>query len=236
LNSELFSSHVHPPNNVPQKAILFTKHPGLIIIPEAFGQPKTQRLNSNTNGNDDYNESNSVQFIKHPAIRSAIKKCLRDWTRRPNVTNLDTHYILSSPLHDPDEGLWNMHEREWTQRVSGVSHIDTLLERRNADTPRDGDQYDEQHGKEKENRVKDGISKGDLDPVLKRVPGIDPPTSPTPLLAPLPISKAIKDLRWSSVGLQYNWTTKEYHLERAVKVPETLAQYTTVLIVFFFLI
>ena len=79
-----------------------------------------------------------------------------------------------------------MHEREWTQRVSGISQIDTLLERRNTDTHLDGDQYDEEHGKEKENHVEDGTSKGSLDPVLKRVPGIDPPTSPTPLLAPLP--------------------------------------------------
>ncbi|CAJ0642007.1 7698_t:CDS:2 [Entrophospora sp. SA101] len=41
-----------------------------------------------------------------PAIQKfIIKKCLKDYAKSPNISNLDTHYLL------PKDGLWNLHEK-----------------------------------------------------------------------------------------------------------------------------
>ncbi|KAI8610856.1 hypothetical protein BC830DRAFT_1260688 [Chytriomyces sp. MP71] len=149
----------------PLRALLFPSHPGLIVLPAALDEAEQ---------------------------RAILRTCLRGWTGRPNVSNLDTHYVV----HEP-RGLWALHEREWRERQAG-RNIDSIIERRVG-----GSEDMEANG-------------------YDIPPRIDPPTTNTPLLQPLPVSQLIKRWRWSSLGWQYNWTEKIYHMDRPVAFPKDL--------------
>ncbi|KAJ3109048.1 hypothetical protein HDU97_009166 [Phlyctochytrium planicorne] len=166
------------------KAFTFKSHPGLIYIPNPF---------------------------RDDAQKELIVKCVRDFSKRPNVTNLDTHYIM------PQEGLWNIYEGEAKDILAGVKKSHSILERR-LDPVDQYDVYEETEPSKK----KQGLSEGTVK--------IDPPTSPTPNLAPINVAEGMKRLRWSSVGLQYHWTTKEYHMERDAPIPPVIKDITTAIV------
>ncbi|KAJ3097994.1 hypothetical protein HK100_005205 [Physocladia obscura] len=205
-------------------AIIFPTHPGLILIPAA---------------------------IDAPVQRDIIRKCMRDWTRRPNVTNLDTHYVIEGN----DSGIWGIFEQEWIQRrENGGSGNDTIIKRRIGKGGMEA--YDDSEEEAEGNEVKANqvaaentkpnssqafrliedaygnpvavhanVFKDALKPIEK--PKIDPPTTITPFLQPLPVSELIKKWRWSSLGWyfqQYNWTKKIYHMDRFVAFPQSLNQ------------
>ncbi|KAJ3029802.1 UNVERIFIED_CONTAM: hypothetical protein HDU68_011029 [Siphonaria sp. JEL0065] len=225
-------------------------HPGLIFIPSAMS-PETQR--------------------------DIIKKCCREWTGRPNVTNLDTHYVV-----EESGGVWAVYEREWKERERG-GDVDTVVERRvelgGMEAYTDDEEDEEEGGGSSKTKkvkaedvkacsrccsenstgtnlktlIKSGCGKeDDEEPVVvdldafkvaasKAVslekelappvpPNIDPPTTGTPLLQPLPVSQLIKKWRWSSLGWQYNWTKKKYHMDRPVQFPPELDEMTRAVI------
>jgi alkylated DNA repair protein alkB family protein 1 len=248
-----------------------------------------------------------LYFIRNPytpsAQRQVITDCMRTWTRRPNVTNLDTHYIIE---YGPG-GLWGVYEREWKEReekgrsqgrggkkkrkvegnegnglggvvgngkleehangevkkqkvkkeASGkkeqeeeVLEPDTLLARRTEEVGWQGGYKDDEEGKsravdkipasstssmmENDNETNSKLHSNITDQpatatttaAVKTPIQIDPPTTATPLLTALPVSKAIKQWRWCSLGLQYNWSTKEYHMDRPVQVPPVINEMT----------
>ncbi|KAJ3323083.1 hypothetical protein HDU76_013735 [Blyttiomyces sp. JEL0837] len=205
-----------------QPALLFDAYPGLVVIPNAL-DPLVQR--------------------------KIIKSCMREWTVRPNVTNLDTHYVIPG-----SGGLWALHETEWKQRSETakrkgvertlITEPDSVLARRigSSDAAEGGYGEDVEEASETKEHITTNetssastitassteTSTNGTTTTTETMPsakplGIDPPTSPTPLLLPLPISQAIKQWRWSSLGLQYNWTTKEYHRDRNVSMPAAVA-------------
>ncbi|KAJ3337995.1 hypothetical protein HDU83_008392 [Entophlyctis luteolus] len=155
------------------RALTFPTHPGLILIPRALSET---------------------------CQRTLIKQCLRDWARRPNVTNLDTHYVING-----EDGIWGLYESEWLERKkSGGTGKDTIVERR---TSEGSESYPDDQLHHDENTAQ-----------LK----IDPPTTGTPLLTPMPVSDLIKRWRWCSLGWQYNWSKKIYHMDRPVPFPAVL--------------
>ncbi|KAJ3264989.1 hypothetical protein HDU77_006812 [Chytriomyces hyalinus] len=182
------------------EALLFPTHPGLILIPAALSKEKQ---------------------------RDMVRKTLRDWTVRPNVTNLDTHYVI----HEP-KGLWAVHEREWRARTLEGSEVDTVAPRRISGDD-DVDAYDS-HDDEPpaatalaETPDSNKFRKLDSDLSIPPVPPhIDPPTTSTPLLQPMNVSKLIQRWRWSSLGWQYNWSKKIYHMDRPVEFPPELHEMT----------
>ncbi|KAJ3230675.1 hypothetical protein HDU81_004310 [Chytriomyces hyalinus] len=187
------------------EALLFPTHPGLIFIPAALSQERQ---------------------------RDMVRKTLRDWTVRPNVTNLDTHYVI----HEP-KGLWAVHEREWRARTFEGCDVDTVAPRRVSEED-DLDAYDS-HDNEPapaaelaEKPDSNKFRKLDTDDVnIPPVPPhIDPPTTSTPLLQPMNVSKLIQRWRWSSLGWQYNWSKKIYHMDRPVEFPPELHDMTKAVI------
>jgi len=47
------------------------------------------------------------------AQRDLVRRCLKAYTRRPNVSNLDTHYVLPNDAPDADDsGLWRMYKAQ----------------------------------------------------------------------------------------------------------------------------
>ncbi|KAJ1562496.1 hypothetical protein HK405_011396 [Cladochytrium tenue] len=168
-------------------AVVFAAHPGLIVLPRAFHSPDAECR--------------------------AIRACLADWTRRPNVSNLDTHYVVGGG----DRGLWGIHSDEWVERrrrrhaANGVGGgegadlvvPDTLLERRQwaaGSATRDTRYAESTTADAPASSVAAAVNAAD------GALAIDPPSSPMPQLVPMRVSEAVRAWRWSSVGQQCNWT------------------------------
>ncbi|KAJ3063164.1 hypothetical protein HDU98_000983 [Podochytrium sp. JEL0797] len=174
-------------------ALLFPTHPGIIYIPAA-ASPTLQR--------------------------HMVKTCLREWTTRPNVTNLDTHYVI-----DHEKGVWGLVE-------SGPG--DAVVPRREGLGGMEAYACGEESAK--------GTGVGDVDAFKKNkdksvplgekevVLEIDPPTTGTPNLQPLSVAELVKKWRWSSLGWQYNWSKKIYHMDRPVQFPPELDEITRAVI------
>jgi alkylated DNA repair protein alkB family protein 1 len=54
--------------------------------------------------------------------RDLVRKCLKEYTMRPNVSNLDTHYILP-PDSGQESGLWSMYKRQITTPDDSVIEL-----------------------------------------------------------------------------------------------------------------
>ncbi|KAJ3160004.1 hypothetical protein HDU86_001269 [Geranomyces michiganensis] len=127
-----------------------------------------------------------------------VQECLREYAMHPNVTNLDTHYKM------PACGLWTQAQQE----REGINV--PPLERRHDGSVPDVDAYEEKLISEEAASVR-----------------IDPPTTSTPHLKnSLTASEAVKRMRWTSLGYQYNWTSNTYHFDRAVPFPRLMDQLT----------
>ncbi|RIA92841.1 hypothetical protein C1645_691274 [Glomus cerebriforme] len=147
-------------------AYLIKDIPGFIFIPNPF-TPKVQK--------------------------NIIKRCLKDFAKYPNKSNLDTHYIL------PKEGLWNLYEKGINSELN-ENDVIPLRASENRD-------------KEKEEKVEEKA---------------EPLPSPgVPILSP---SQLIKKLRWVTLGYQYHWPTKTYHLDKRFSFPKDIELLTTFVI------
>lgn len=182
-----------------QNAYVLKHVPGLIIIPNAF-TPKAQR--------------------------HLIKQCLSVYPRPPNTSSLDTHYIV------PSSGIWPLYEAENSGQLTPNDSEFYVPKKANikdgeADTYTDSEE--EQNKKEAACTQKPAPRReltacsDDFKPVIQEPKPDPPPASSVPLLAP---SELIRRLRWVTLGYQYHWPTKTYHLDRRYPFPEDVAELT----------
>ncbi|OZJ06153.1 hypothetical protein BZG36_01040 [Bifiguratus adelaidae] len=88
----------------------------------------------------------------------------------------------------PTQGIWNLFEREWNGTVSPTDN-EYLV------------------GLKAHNPVPNG--NGYVDDFTSK-----PPPPPSSTIPQLPPHQLIRKLRWVTLGYQYHWTTKTYHLEK----------------------
>lgn len=156
-------------------------HPGLFIIPRAIS-PRDQR--------------------------GLIKNCLRKTTKKPNVNNLDTHYVL------PDKGLWYHYE----QSRQSANHKDIMVQT--------------VAGTNSHRIVEDKSAcsrKLITDPAVTIETPIDVLKAtkeapvPSDSVKPEPAADLFYKLRWTNLGLMYHWTSKSYKLEEVFdRGPQTI--------------
>ncbi|GAA5815660.1 hypothetical protein MFLAVUS_009173 [Mucor flavus] len=171
-----------------REAYVLKNMPGLIIIPNAF-TPQAQR--------------------------SLIKKCLADYPRPPNTSNLDTHYVT------PECGLWSLYERQERGDLKPTDP-EYFVPKRIDENDSDNDSATYSDSEEEEKQPVTACSV-DFKPVIA-----DP--KPDPLPAPgvplLPPYEMVRKLRWITLGYQYHWPTKTYHLNRRYPFPEYVSDLT----------
>ncbi|OBZ83272.1 Alpha-ketoglutarate-dependent dioxygenase alkB, partial [Choanephora cucurbitarum] len=195
--SSLFGSLEDHPSS--RDAYVLKNVPGLIIIPNAFS-PKAQR--------------------------QLVKQCLSIYPQPPNTSNLDTHYII------PSTGLWPLYKAQeegvLTPNDPGFFVPKKEVQSETSDTYVDSEE--EEDVKSKAHQAKDLGPKApptacsdDFKPVMKE-------EKPDPLPAPgvplLPPNELVRKLRWVTLGYQYHWPTKTYHLDRQYPFPEDVSELT----------
>ncbi|KAK5823020.1 hypothetical protein F5H01DRAFT_333320 [Linnemannia elongata] len=204
-------------------AYLHEDHPGLIYIPAAF-TPAAQR--------------------------TLIKGCLKEYSRHPNKSNLDTHYKV------PSSGLWDLHENVYLKKqslddpavfVPRKADVDNQANGYGSDEDDDDDDQDgeqDANGKKQENgpRPKPQSHQqpaakkpkpsnppqrramvpitNETPTVPENVPKIDP--EPSSQVPILPPSQLIRKMRWITLGYQYHWPSKTYHFDQNAPFPEEL--------------
>lgn len=198
--SSVFGEEINQPC---RDAYVLKTIPGLIIIPNAF-TPKAQR--------------------------HLIKQCLDIYPRPPNTSNLDTHYIM------PESGLWPLYQGQENGTLKPTDPNYYIPKKIKNDDDMDSTTYSdseeevEQAQEEKKRRIEQEPTKTaptacseDFKPVIDD-PKPDPPPAPgVPLLPP---SELVRKLRWITLGYQYHWPTKTYHLDRRYPFPEDVADLT----------
>ncbi|KAI0075833.1 hypothetical protein K474DRAFT_1663839 [Panus rudis PR-1116 ss-1] len=166
-----------------KKAYVFPDIPGLVLLPS---------------------------FLSHEEQRRLVRWSLREHSRHPNETNLDTHYIL------PSEGLWNAYLN--SRQVGEPEHIvpprATYLDPSTVATK-------ETSGPRQlvsnEPASKSNLATLSSDPKL--------PAPPSLTVKPLPPSSLISKLRWANIGWYYHWGTKQYDFKRGkIEVDEHLKE------------
>lgn len=174
-----------------QQAYVLKNMPGLIIIPNAF-TPLAQR--------------------------TLIKKCLKEYPKPPNTSNLDTHYIT------PESGLWDLYEKEESGLLKPTDP-EYYVPKKMKDDNNDSATYTDSEHEEEEEKKREPVTACSVDfkPVIT-----DP--KPDPLPAPgvplLPPHEMVRKLRWITLGYQYHWPTKTYHLNRRYPFPEYISELT----------
>ncbi|KAJ3335993.1 hypothetical protein HDU93_003896 [Gonapodya sp. JEL0774] len=185
------------------------------------------------------------------AERQVIKNALREWSGEPNVTNLDTHFLIPATARhhcSPDQlggGLWHLHEKvtrgdlpaDFTVPVNTGSTYGVGNSGAHGQKDRDGDgdvdadadaADGNHHGPTCSQPLTASISCSTL-PDDRLAPPIlssylshpNPPSTPPTTLKPLrPLTLLHSRLRWTSLGLYYDWTTKTY-LGMPSSPPET---------------
>ncbi|KAF9409179.1 hypothetical protein BGZ94_002036 [Podila epigama] len=183
-------------------AFLHDDHPGLIYIPAGF-TPSAQR--------------------------TMVKACLRDYSRHPNKSNLDTHYIV------PDTGIWDLHEQVFHGKRAPDNPAVLVPRKATTDVHAGGygsdddDTDQELDGKEKttSNTPKKKVSVRTLVPIMDGTPTVpdetpksDPePSAQVPILPP---DQLVRKMRWITLGYQYHWPSKTYHFDQNAPFPEEL--------------
>lgn len=116
-----------------------------------------------------------------------VKLILESWSRPPNVSNLDSHFLLN-PM-----GIWNQYvECQTLKREDAIKR-----------------------------RFFDKVGSLQDNGIL-----IDSPVSHMLEKADLPISLVLPRLRWLTLGYQYDWSCKEYHMDRVALFPAYLDSIT----------
>ncbi|KAG0226569.1 hypothetical protein B0O80DRAFT_500194 [Mortierella sp. GBAus27b] len=203
-------------------AYLHEDHPGMIYIPAAF-TPSAQR--------------------------TLIKACLNSYSRKPNKSNLDTHYLV------PDSGVWDLHEDVFRGKrtledpniyVQRKAVADKHVEGYGSDDDDDDDGDD--GGQKNNNGDESSKTTASSEPLTKKakksqqqqssvrtlvpitdgtptvpddVPKNDPdPSSQVPILPP---AQLLRKMRWITLGYQYHWPSKTYHFDQNAPFPTELA-------------
>ncbi|KAF9972490.1 hypothetical protein BGZ73_004398 [Actinomortierella ambigua] len=202
-------------------AYMHDDHPGLIYIPAGF-TPSAQK--------------------------ELIRNCLAKYSRHPNKSNLDTHYIV------PEEGIWDLHEKVFKKETTLEDPAVFVQKRAKVNSQATGygsdDDDDEQDNKDKHgqpNAKKHKESNGQAAPAPKAataakpssvrtlVPIIDgSPTVPDGVpkvdLGPsatvpiLPPAQLFRKMRWITLGYQYHWPSKTYHFDQNAPFPSELCE------------
>jgi alkylated DNA repair protein alkB family protein 1 len=141
--------------------------------------------------------------------RYLIKRCLFDYPQAPNTSNLHTHYEV------PSQGIWPLFEQ---QRHGTLNESDPDFYVQKKSTTQEDATYSDSEEEEPVTACSD-----DFTPILDG-PKADPPPAPgVPLLAP---SELVRKLRWVTLGYQYHWPTKTYHLDRRHPFPDDVSELT----------
>ncbi|CAI2174970.1 19639_t:CDS:2 [Funneliformis geosporum] len=150
-------------------------------------------------------------FIPNPftpkAQKHIIKRCLRDFAKYPNKGNLDTHYLL------PKEGLWNLHENIVNNDLNENHPQYFIPLKASVIGPTNDSFLNEEQGEQCSS-----FSQPRPEP---------PPSSGVPILTS---SQLIKKIRWTTLGYQYHWPTKTYHLDKRLSFPKDIELLTTFVI------
>ncbi|KAG0266082.1 hypothetical protein BG011_003290 [Mortierella polycephala] len=213
--SELFGAQ--DDHTGPEFAYLHEDHPGLIYIPAGF-TPSAQR--------------------------TLIKACLKQYSRHPNKSNLDTHYLV------PDSGLWDLHENVYTG-VQSLEDPAVYVQRKATTDGQPGgygsdDDDDDDHGDDTGGDKATNASAAPLKtrpktkpkptqssvrtlvPITDETPTVpdnesknDPvPSAQVPILPP---AQLVRKMRWITLGYQYHWPSKTYHFDQNAPFPKELS-------------
>ena len=178
--------------------VVFPKFPGLILMRKCI-EPQLQQL--------------------------IIENALKYWAKPPNLSNLDAHFVL------PVEGLWNIDQQTLIPpRQFHDSKMNSDIDLYKIVGLETNDVKDDQEEKngikfiiDSPNALTNDILKNDPQThalmngaVLKNgaILKIDPPTDAMHKSNPVIAKKVLNRLRWLTLGYQYNWTAKEYFMDR----------------------
>ncbi|CAG8540555.1 3894_t:CDS:2 [Funneliformis caledonium] len=163
-----------------------------------------------------------------PAQKHIIKRCLKDFAKDPNKSNLDTHYLL------PKEGLWNLHENIVNSELNENHSQDFIPLKASVIEPNnDGSLYEEQEeqcipcSKKRLTEQEKGEKTAKQETKDEEEKLEPPPSSGVPILT---ASQLIKKIRWITLGYQYHWPTKTYHLDKRYSFPKDIESLTTFVI------
>ncbi|PLW36840.1 hypothetical protein PCASD_15286 [Puccinia coronata f. sp. avenae] len=161
---------------------------------------------------------------------SLIEDCLTNGLRKPNVTNIDTHWKME---HEP--GLYELYQI-WLN-TQNTEHTATEDDHRFILNPRTEPppnptllsqaQQDTNHTKSRRQKVDyEPIDSQNFLVARNDQPKQDPTASST--VKPMHIRDMWMNgkLRWCTIGWQYHWPTKTYHFEREPTQISDLVQST----------
>ncbi|CAG8474315.1 9866_t:CDS:10 [Ambispora gerdemannii] len=168
-------------------------------------------------------------FIRNPftpnSQRQLVKRCVRDFACYPNINNLDTHYVL------PKEGLWRVHEKvikgeltkddpEFYAPLKVTKDQTTNNNYNDEEVSKDSlnGLYREDDKDDKKSNSATNVADSKTDPL---------PSATVPILPP---AQLFRKLRWTTLGYQYHWTTKTYHLDRRYPFPKDINDLTTAIV------
>lgn len=127
----------------------------------------------------------------------------------------------------PPQGIWDLFEREWCGDLrDGDAEYFIPLKKIT-----DGDEHGTSMYGEDDN---DGDMSGStVQPTPQSTTTISKP-KPDPLPSPtvplLPLRQLIRKLRWITLGYQYHWATKTYHLDRRVAFPDDVGELSVAIV------
>ncbi|KAL1915605.1 uncharacterized protein VTP21DRAFT_6729 [Calcarisporiella thermophila] len=137
-------------------------------------------------------------FIPNPwtpaAQRHILKNCIGKYARHPNKCSLDANYEL------PAEGLWPIHARIRQGVLSGNEsdcYIPLL-----SDGGHEQVQYGDRQDEEGESRE-----------LVREIEG-----------KKAHVSHLLKRIRWVTLGYQYHWGSKSYHLDQRMPFPKDIGE------------
>lgn len=156
------------------------------------------------------------------AQRHLIKQCLSTYPRPPNTSNLDTHYII------PESGLWPLYEGQESGQLKPTDSGYYVPKKNVNDSDMDSTTYsdsEKEQDEEQEKKKEEPLTacSDDFKPVIDE-PKPDPPAAPG--VPSLPPSELVRKMRWITLGYQYHWPTKTYHLDRRYPFPEDVSRLT----------
>lgn len=154
------------------------------------------------------------------AQRHLIKQCLSVYPRPPNTSNLDTHYIV------PASGIWPLYEAQERGELTPDDPEFYVPKKAHVDGD-DGTYSDSEDEKKQETQATCSsctqitACSDDFKPIVDEPKPDPPPASSVPLLPP---SELVRKMRWITLGYQYHWPTKTYHLDRRYPFPKDVAE------------
>lgn len=153
------------------------------------------------------------------AQRSLIKQCVSVYPRPPNTSNLDTHYIV------PETGIWPLYvaQENGSLKSSDPGYYIPKKVIEDDDSDIDKTTYSDSEEEEIEKKAPVTACSDEFKPVVNE-PKPDP--LPAPGVPLLPPAEMIRKMRWITLGYQYHWTTKTYHLDRRFPFPKEVSDLT----------